>query len=173
MGGGAAIALPPVRAAFDRANQLTEGPDTLARTVFPPPAFTDAARRAQETALRRTDYAQPAIGALASGQYAWLRELGFRPDGAIGHSFGELAALSAAGALDDEQFATLARARGRAMAPPDNAPADFDPGAMAAIRASLTDVQGLIATYRKSPSATSTPPARSSSAAPPRRSNGW
>ncbi|WP_245877444.1 type I polyketide synthase, partial [Streptomyces glaucescens] len=148
MGRGAALALPPVRAAFDRANQLTEGPDTLARTVFPPPAFTDAARRAQETALRRTDYAQPAIGALASGQYAWLRELGFRPDGAIGHSFGELTALWAAGALDDEQFATLARARGRAMAPPDNAPADFDPGAMAAIRASLTDVQGLIATYR-------------------------
>ncbi|HZF90500.1 beta-ketoacyl synthase N-terminal-like domain-containing protein, partial [Streptomyces sp.] len=148
MGRGAALALPPVRAAFDRANRLTESPDTLARTVFPPPAFTDAARRAQETALRRTDYAQPAIGALASGQYTWLRELGFRPDGAIGHSFGELTALWAAGALDDDQFATLARARGRAMAPPENAPADFDPGAMAAIRAPLTDVQGLIATYR-------------------------
>ncbi|AIR97457.1 type I polyketide synthase [Streptomyces glaucescens] len=148
MGRGAALALPPVRAAFDRANRLTEGPDTLARTVFPPPAFTDEARRAQETALRRTDYAQPAIGALASGQYAWLRGLGFRPDGAIGHSFGELTALWAAGALDDEQFATLARARGRAMAPPDDAPAGFDPGAMAAIRASLTEVQGLVATYR-------------------------
>ncbi|WP_344404258.1 SDR family NAD(P)-dependent oxidoreductase [Streptomyces longisporus] len=148
MGRRAAVALPPVRAAFDRANRLTEGPDTLARTVFPPPAFTDTARTEQETALRRTDFAQPAIGALASGQYAWLHRLGFRADGVIGHSFGELTALWAAGALDDDRFAELARARGRAMAPPEQAAADFDPGAMAAIRASLSDVQGLVATYR-------------------------
>ncbi|MGW3119882.1 SDR family NAD(P)-dependent oxidoreductase [Streptomyces sp. NPDC001107] len=148
MGRRAAVALPPVRAAFDRANRLTEGPDTLARTVFPPPAFTDGARAGQETALRRTDFAQPAIGALASGQYAWLHRLGFRADGVIGHSFGELTALWAAGALDDDGFAHLARARGRAMAPPEQAAADFDPGAMAAIRASLSDVQGLVATYR-------------------------
>ncbi|MER6418973.1 SDR family NAD(P)-dependent oxidoreductase [Streptomyces sp. NPDC001137] len=148
MGRRAAVALPPVRAAFDRANRLTEAPDTLARTVFPPPAFTDTARTEQETALRRTDFAQPAIGALASGQYAWLHRLGFRADGVIGHSFGELTALWAAGALDDDGFAHLARARGRAMAPPEQAPADFDPGAMAAIRASLSDVQGLVATYR-------------------------
>ncbi|MDF2273247.1 beta-ketoacyl synthase N-terminal-like domain-containing protein, partial [Streptomyces coacervatus] len=148
MGRRAAVALPSVRAAFDRANRLTEGPDTLARTVFPPPAFTDSLRSEQETALRRTDFAQPAIGALASGQYTWLRELGFRADGVIGHSFGELTALWAAGALDDDQFAALARARGHAMAPPEQAAADFDPGAMAAIRASLSDVQGLVATYR-------------------------
>ncbi|MDH6216862.1 type I polyketide synthase [Streptomyces pseudovenezuelae] len=148
MGRRAAIALPPLRAAFDRANRLTEGPDTLARTVFPPPAFTDTVRREQETALRRTDFAQPAIGALSAGQYTWLRELGFRADGVIGHSFGELTALWAAGALDDEQFARLARARGTSMAPPEHAPADFDPGAMAAIRASLSDVQALVATYR-------------------------
>ncbi|MGW3286192.1 SDR family NAD(P)-dependent oxidoreductase [Streptomyces sp. NPDC001002] len=148
MGRRAAIALPPLRAAFDRANGLTEGPDTLARTVFPPPAFSDTVHREQETALRRTDFAQPAIGALSAGQYTWLRELGFRADGVIGHSFGELTALWAAGALDDEQFARLARARGTSMAPPEHAPADFDPGAMAAIRASLSDVQALVATYR-------------------------
>ncbi|MFC8516863.1 beta-ketoacyl synthase N-terminal-like domain-containing protein, partial [Streptomyces sp. NPDC057257] len=148
MGRRAAVAVPPVRAAFDRANRLTDGPDTLARTVFPPPAFTDAARAEQETALRRTDFAQPAIGALASGQYAWLRGLGFRADGVIGHSFGELTALWAAGALDDDQFAELARARGLAMAPPEPAAPGFDPGAMAAIRASLSDVQALVASYR-------------------------
>ncbi|MGI5453401.1 SDR family NAD(P)-dependent oxidoreductase [Streptomyces sp. CA-249302] len=148
MGRRAAVAVPPVRAAFDRANRLTDGPDTLARTVFPPPAFTDTARAEQEVALRRTDFAQPAIGALASGQYAWLRGLGFRADGVIGHSFGELTALWAAGALDDDRFAELARARGLAMAPPEPAAPGFDPGAMAAIRASLSDVQALVASYR-------------------------
>ncbi|MFE7957266.1 SDR family NAD(P)-dependent oxidoreductase [Streptomyces sp. NPDC057413] len=148
MGRAAALALPPVRAAFDRANTIGDGPGTLARTVFPPPAFSADARREQEAALRRTDIAQPAIGALSSGQYAWLRGLGFAPDGVIGHSFGELTALWAAGALDDDAFAELARARGRAMAPPAHADAGFDPGAMAAIRATLAEVQGLVATYR-------------------------
>ncbi|MFE1339419.1 beta-ketoacyl synthase N-terminal-like domain-containing protein, partial [Streptomyces sp. NPDC058733] len=148
MGRAAALALPPVRAAFDRANTISDGPGTLARTVFPPPAFSADARREQEAALRRTDIAQPAIGALSSGQYAWLRGLGFAPDGVIGHSFGELTALWAAGALDDDAFAELARARGRAMAPPAHADAGFDPGAMAAIRATLAEVQGLVATYR-------------------------
>ncbi|MGW3242433.1 beta-ketoacyl synthase N-terminal-like domain-containing protein, partial [Streptomyces sp. NPDC001070] len=148
MGRQAALALPPVLAAYDRANRISGGAETLGRVVFPPPAFDDATRTAQEEALRRTDFAQPAIGALSAGQFAWFRELGFAPDGAIGHSFGELTALWAAGALDDDGFAELARARGLAMAPPARAAADFDPGAMAAIRAELGEVQGLVATYR-------------------------
>ncbi|MFF3943890.1 beta-ketoacyl synthase N-terminal-like domain-containing protein, partial [Streptomyces sp. NPDC001902] len=148
MGRRAALALPPVLAAYDRANRISTGPQTLGRVVFPPPAFDDATRAAQEEALRRTDFAQPAIGALSAGQFAWFRELGFAPDGAVGHSFGELTALWAAGALDDDGFAELARARGLAMAPPRAAAADFDPGAMAAIRAELGEVQGLVATYR-------------------------
>ncbi|MFF7209890.1 beta-ketoacyl synthase N-terminal-like domain-containing protein, partial [Streptomyces sp. NPDC008238] len=148
MGRRAALALPPVLAAYDRANRISTGPETLGRVVFPPPAFDDATRTAQEEALRRTEFAQPAIGALSAGQFAWFRELGFAPDGAVGHSFGELTALWAAGALDDDGFAELARARGLAMAPPSAAAADFDPGAMAAIRAELGEVQGLVATYR-------------------------
>ncbi|MFF0217344.1 SDR family NAD(P)-dependent oxidoreductase [Streptomyces vinaceus] len=148
MGRRAALAVPPVLAAYDRANRLTGGALTLGRVVFPPPAFDEATRTAQEETLRRTEFAQPAIGALSAGQFAWFRELGFAPDGVIGHSFGELTALWAAGALDDAAFTELARARGLAMAPPAQAAADHDPGAMAAVRGELTAVEALIAGYR-------------------------
>ncbi len=128
MGRHAAMALTPVRSAFDAANALFPPSDTLARTVFPAPNTADEA--VQEARLRRTSYAQSAIGALSAGQYWCLRELGFAPHGFLGHSFGELTALWAAGVLDDESFPVLARERGRAM----ELPADDggDPGVMAA-----------------------------------------
>ncbi|MGW1315102.1 SDR family NAD(P)-dependent oxidoreductase [Streptomyces sp. NPDC002426] len=147
MGREAALAVPPVLAAYDRANRLTAGAETLGRVVFPPPAFDDATRTAQEESLRRTEFAQPAIGALSAGQFAWFKELGFAPDGVIGHSFGELTALWAAGVLDDDGFTELARARGLAMAPPADA-SGHDSGAMAAVRGELSAVEALVAGYR-------------------------
>ncbi|MFF3830575.1 SDR family NAD(P)-dependent oxidoreductase [Streptomyces sp. NPDC002458] len=147
MGREAALAVPPVLAAYDRANRLTSGAETLGRVVFPPPAFDDATRTAQEESLRRTEFAQPAIGALSAGQFAWFKELGFAPDGVIGHSFGELTALWAAGVLDDDAFTELARARGLAMAPPADA-SGHDSGAMAAVRGELSAVEALVAGYR-------------------------
>ncbi|MER6127730.1 SDR family NAD(P)-dependent oxidoreductase [Streptomyces sp. NPDC001795] len=145
-GRGALLALPPLRAAFDRANAaFGDHERPLSRVAFPPPAFDEVTRTAQETELRRTEYAQPAIGALAAGQYRYLTELGFDADGFLGHSFGELAALWAAGALADDTYFALARARGAAMAPP--AEADFDPGAMAAVTASEEQVAQLLAAH--------------------------
>ncbi|WP_405798377.1 SDR family NAD(P)-dependent oxidoreductase [Streptomyces longwoodensis] len=142
----AVLALPPLRAAFDAANAaFGEDGLPLSRVAFPPPAFDEATRTAQEGALRRTEYAQPAIGALAAGHYRYLTELGFDADGFLGHSFGELAALWAAGALDDATYFALARARGAAMAPP--AQSGFDPGAMAAVTASPERVEELLAAF--------------------------
>ncbi|MEU3296184.1 SDR family NAD(P)-dependent oxidoreductase [Streptomyces longwoodensis] len=142
----AVLALPPLRAAFDAANAaFGEDGLPLSRVAFPPPAFDEATRTAQEGALRRTEYAQPAIGALAAGHYRYLTELGFDADGFLGHSFGELAALWAAGALDDATYFALARARGAAMAPP--AQSGFDPGAMAAVTASPERVEELLAGF--------------------------
>ena len=143
LGQSAVMALPPLRAAFDQANLHFEGSEPLSRIAFPPPLFGDDVRTAQETALRRTDYAQPAIGALSAGQFRYLSELGFAADGFLGHSFGELTALWAAGALDDDDFFALARARGKAMAPPPET--GFDAGAMAAVSAPEERVAELLA----------------------------
>ncbi|ARF59164.1 hypothetical protein B1H19_01320 [Streptomyces gilvosporeus] len=131
MGLHAAMAVPPVRAAFDAANGLFPSQDSLARALYPPPG--DREGPAAEDRLRRTAYAQPAIGALSMGQYRYLRELGFAPYGLLGHSFGELTALWAAGVWDDEAFLALARARGRAMEPPPGRAGDA--GTLAAVRA--------------------------------------
>ncbi|WP_405534125.1 SDR family NAD(P)-dependent oxidoreductase [Streptomyces sp. NBC_00075] len=142
----AVLALPPLRAAFDQANAAFGDHELpLSRVAFPPPAFDEATRTAQEGALRRTEYAQPAIGALAAGHFRYLAELGFDADGFLGHSFGELAALWAAGSIDDDTYFTLARARGAAMAPP--AEPGFDPGAMAAVTASAGQVEQLLAAH--------------------------
>ncbi|MFI6344271.1 SDR family NAD(P)-dependent oxidoreductase [Streptomyces sp. NPDC050560] len=142
-GRGAVMALPPLRAAFDAANRTFEGAEPLSRVAFPPPAFGPEEAAEQEAALRATAYAQPAIGALSAGQYRYLTELGFHAEGFLGHSFGELTALWAAGALTDDAFHTLARARGRAMAPPLDP--GFDAGAMAALTATEERVAELLA----------------------------
>ncbi|MEV4611690.1 beta-ketoacyl synthase N-terminal-like domain-containing protein, partial [Kitasatospora sp. NPDC049258] len=141
----AVLALPPLRAAFDQANRQFTGAEPLSRIAFPAPAFDDATRRAQEESLRRTEYAQPAIGALSVGQYRYLTGLGFTADGHLGHSFGELTALWAAGALTDESFFALARARGAAMAPPSDP--GFDAGAMAAVGASEQQLAELLSQH--------------------------
>jgi acyl transferase domain-containing protein len=75
-----------------------------------------------------------------------FRHAGFRPDAVAGHSFGELTALWAAGSISDDDYATLAYARGQAM----RAPADpsFDAGTMLAVaagRAVADEVVGQIA----------------------------
>ncbi|MEV0296209.1 SDR family NAD(P)-dependent oxidoreductase [Nocardia sp. NPDC050710] len=145
MGAQTAVAVPPVRAAFDAASKHSDPADPLSRVIFPPPAFTPEDAAAQEEALRRTDFAQPAIGALAAGQYRFLDELGFVPDGALGHSFGELTALWAAGAFDDDTFHRLARARGTAMATlPEGA---ADRGTMAALRCGPEALTELLAAH--------------------------
>ncbi|WP_335976950.1 beta-ketoacyl synthase N-terminal-like domain-containing protein, partial [Streptomyces sp. CA2R106] len=139
----AVLALPPLRAAFDEANRQFAGARPLSRIAFPPPSFDAGARTAQEAALRETAHAQPAIGALSVGQYRYLAELGFIAEGFLGHSFGELTALWAAGALDSDTYFALARARGAAMAPP--ADPGFDAGAMAAVTAPEEKVAELLA----------------------------
>ncbi|WP_067570794.1 type I polyketide synthase [Nocardia acidivorans] len=142
MGLDAALNNPPVGAAFDAANAaFAEAERRLGGVVFPPPAFDDAARTEQEIALRRTEFAQPAIGALAAGQFEVLRDFGFRPEGYLGHSFGELTALWASGAVTTGDFFGLARARGAAMTVPEG----VDAGTMVAVGAGRADIERAIA----------------------------
>ena len=143
MGRTAALAIPPVRDAFEAANRSVGGTTALAGVVFPPPAFDADTLSRQEETLRRTEHAQPAIGAYSAGQFRWLSELGYHPDAVAGHSFGELTSLWAAGACDDAMFFELAGARGAAMAAPGVA--GHDPGAMASVATSVERTEELLA----------------------------
>ncbi|KAA9151255.1 SDR family NAD(P)-dependent oxidoreductase [Amycolatopsis acidicola] len=143
MGLEAALNNPRVADTLDEANAAFAGAERrLAQVMFPAPVFDAERRQEQESALRRTDYAQPAIGALAAGQFRFLRELGLECAGYLGHSFGELTALWASGALSDVDFFKLARARGQAMVPVGE-----DAGTMAAISAGREQVTGLLAGF--------------------------
>ncbi|MEV2220344.1 SDR family NAD(P)-dependent oxidoreductase [Nocardia vinacea] len=142
MGADAALSNPAVGAAFDAANIAFAGaPVRLSSVVFPPPAFDEETSSEQEKSLRRTEFAQPAIGALSSGQFRALAECGFRADGYLGHSFGELTALWASGAVGTEDFFALARARGAAMTPAPGVEA----GTMVALGASREIAEQLLA----------------------------
>ncbi len=142
MGAGAVMNTPSVAEMFDVANEAFAGQSPrLGSVVFPPPVFDDAARADQEATLRRTQFAQPAIGALSAGQFAFFAELGFRADGYLGHSFGELTALWASGAVDTQDYFVLAHARGEAMAPVAGA----DSGTMLAVAATREQVEQVVA----------------------------
>ncbi|MEV2215006.1 SDR family NAD(P)-dependent oxidoreductase [Streptomyces sp. NPDC050997] len=141
MGLDAALNIPVVAGAFDEANACFSGAETrLGKVVFPPPVFDAELRQRQEASLRRTEHAQPAIGALSAGQFRYLGELGLSCSAFAGHSFGELTALWASAALSDEDYFTLARARGAAMAPVG----DEDSGTMAAVQLGREQVSELL-----------------------------
>jgi malonyl CoA-acyl carrier protein transacylase/NAD(P)-dependent dehydrogenase (short-subunit alcohol dehydrogenase family) len=110
----------------------------LSNVIYPQSAFTEGERREHEQALRETEAAQRAIGAVSLGLLQILEDFGVSADLVGGHSFGELTALRAAGRLDDRSLAMLAAQRGRLMA---GAARSEEAGAMVAVFAPLDEVR--------------------------------
>ncbi|PMB30584.1 type I polyketide synthase [Fischerella thermalis] len=117
----------------------------LSEIVFPHPVFEETEKNAQVAALQKTQYAQPAIGMLSAGMYKILQQSGFKADFVAGHSFGELTALWAAGVLSDADYCFLVKARGQAMAAPQDP--NYDTGAMLAVKEDLSKVEAVIRNY--------------------------
>ncbi|MGD0585426.1 MAG: SDR family NAD(P)-dependent oxidoreductase [Oryzomonas sp.] len=136
-----ACSFPAMLACLDAADREfgTATGSSLSDLIYPPTPFSDADRDAADAALRATDAAQPAIGAVSLGALRVLESFGFAPDAAAGHSYGELTALCAAGRLDETSFHAMSRLRGQMMAVGDG-----DRGTMLAVSAPLADVQQLI-----------------------------
>lgn len=136
------VALPLMRRVFEQADAALgdRWARPLSHFVFPKPAFTDEDRANDEEALTRTNVAQPALGAADVAMFRLLQQLGIHPDVAAGHSYGELAALCAAGILSFEDLIRASEARGRFMleAASDGA------GTMAAVSADEATVAAVI-----------------------------
>jgi acyl transferase domain-containing protein/NAD(P)H-dependent flavin oxidoreductase YrpB (nitropropane dioxygenase family) len=113
--------------------------------IFPPAAFTPEERTAQKAALTDTRVAQPALGIADLAMADLLGRLGVRPDLVGGHSYGELVALTVAGALGEEDLLALSEARGECIV----AAAGDDPGAMAAISAAPAAVASALGDARE------------------------
>jgi acyl transferase domain-containing protein/NADP-dependent 3-hydroxy acid dehydrogenase YdfG/acyl carrier protein len=140
MGADLAMLSPAAQAVWDRLGTMEFGDRPLHRVVFPPPAFSDEERVGQQALLTETEWAQPALAVHSLALLEVLRGLGLRPDCVAGHSFGELVALHAAGALDAESLLRLARRRGELMRE-----AEAAPGAMLAVIASRAQVEEAMA----------------------------
>jgi acyl transferase domain-containing protein/NAD(P)-dependent dehydrogenase (short-subunit alcohol dehydrogenase family) len=135
-----ACAFPQMLANLEAADQAFAASSVrLSDRIYPPTAFSAADREAQEAALRATDVAQPAIGAVSLGALRVLESFGVTAAAAAGHSYGELSALCAARRLDEPSFHALSRLRGQLMAAGDG-----DKGSMLAVSAPLAEVQQLL-----------------------------
>ena len=144
MGKELAINFPQMRQAYSQMDSLLlkDNLSPISSKVFPPPAFNQAQKDAQVAALKQTENAQPSIGAFSVGLYKILQQSGFKADFAAGHSFGELTSLWCGGALCDEDYFSLVKARGQAMASPQNS--DVDAGAMVAVTGNISKLQSLM-----------------------------
>ena len=140
MGADVAMAIDAARAAWDRAAAHAFDGRGVHQVVFPAPAFTDEERDAQGRALTATEWAQPALGVQSAALLRVLSALGVRPDCVAGHSFGEVAALHAAGALDEATLVRVARRRGELMRE-----AASIPGAMTAVARPIDEVRRVLA----------------------------
>ncbi|WP_041974641.1 type I polyketide synthase, partial [Geobacter sp. OR-1] len=116
------------------------GSRRLSDFIYPKQSFGASVRDQQESELRATDIAQPAIGAVSLGSLRLLESFGLEPDSVAGHSYGELTALCAAGILDETSFHSLSRLRGILMAAGEG-----DRGGMLAVPAPLETVERVIA----------------------------
>ncbi|MGR3931826.1 SDR family oxidoreductase [Streptomyces sp. BRA346] len=114
-----------------------------ADVLYPPAAFDEAGKAAQHAALTDTRVAQPALGIVGLAAHALLTSAGVRPDMAAGHSYGELVALCAAGALDPRTLPRLSAARAAAILDAAEA-AGHEPGTMAAVTAPADTVERLL-----------------------------
>ncbi len=140
-----ACCFPEAHAAFEAANAIDIEGTPLGQLIFPKPAASRKETAQQEENLRRTDAAQPAIGAASLGMLKVLDRFNVKPEAAAGHSYGELTALYAAGRLDEETFFSLSSDRGRFMAAAGNNPSG-ESGTMLAVKAPLKEIENLLAT---------------------------
>lgn len=132
--------------AFPELQGLLEQDLEVAGRMFPPPAWSDAERAAQQEALTDTRAAQPALGAAGLAMARLLRRFGVEPDMVAGHSYGELVALTVAGVLPEEALLPLSKAR--AVSILEATAAGGDPGSMAAVAADAATVGKLIASLQ-------------------------
>jgi acyl transferase domain-containing protein/NAD(P)H-dependent flavin oxidoreductase YrpB (nitropropane dioxygenase family)/acyl carrier protein len=127
-----------MREAIKVADRQLQGsfPKRLSQFIYPPSAYSDAEEARQRDELKATQIAQPALGAMAIGFEKIATKLGLHAEFAGGHSYGEYAALYAAGVISLDDFLRLSTLRGQVLA---EACSQTD-GAMAAVQASREEV---------------------------------
>jgi len=139
MGRDLICSFPDAFKILENANDKFENHGRLTDSIYPIPDQTQKEKTNPEETLRKTDVAQPAIGAVSIAMLKILQGFGINADFTCGHSFGELSALCAAGRIDLDTLLHLSITRGRLMAD-----ASQNTGGMLAVIAPLDKLEHLI-----------------------------
>ncbi|GAA1964628.1 SDR family oxidoreductase [Amycolatopsis minnesotensis] len=123
--------------------------EPVAGALYPAAAFDAADRDRQRARLTDTTFAQPALGVTGLAAAKLLGKAGVGPAMVAGHSYGELVALTVAGALDPDDLPRVSAARAQAILA---AVAGGDPGAMAAVSAGDARVEAALRETGSDPS---------------------
>lgn len=132
-------AFPEARRAIEFSDRSAKVDVPLGSLIYPIPSFDPHVRKMQQANLTRTEHAQPALGAVSLALLRVLDYFGVSADMVAGHSYGELCALHAAGAIDEAALIRLSTARGRTMAQSAD-----QPGTMLAVSAPLDQIDALV-----------------------------
>ncbi|MEE8541166.1 MAG: SDR family NAD(P)-dependent oxidoreductase, partial [Desulfobacterales bacterium] len=143
MGRDVACIFPEALNTIELANQRFDRSRRLSDYIYPRPGQTETEKSRQTELLRRTEIAQPAIGAVSLAMLRVLEIFGITPAAVCGHSFGELTALCAAGWITEKTFFDLAIDRGKFMAAAGRQN-NRDKGGMLAAMAPLDDITSII-----------------------------
>ncbi len=117
--------------AFPELHRYLELGEELAELLHPAAAFEAEGRAAQTERITDTRVAQPVLGITGLAVHELLGRAGITPSVVAGHSYGELVALTAAGAIEPESLVALSKRRAEAIL--DSV--GEEPGAMAAVSA--------------------------------------
>ncbi len=144
MGAGLRAIFTDIDISCESAQNFFSGDKPLADYVY----ITDSQNDLQdaEFSLRRTNVAQPAIGALSAGFLSVIKRFKVDFNITAGHSFGELTALMAAGWLQPDDFFWLASQRGSLM----DAACGPGKGAMLAVIAPIEKIKRLLEDFGSS-----------------------
>ena len=121
--------------AFPWLGDILRSGDQWAEQLLPAPAYSPEERSTQQAAITATEVAQPTLGMASTAMTRVLGHFGSTPDAAGGHSYGELAALAAAGTMDLATLLDISAARGEAIVAAI-AESGGDAGTMAAVELS-------------------------------------
>ena len=116
--------------------------DGLFKRYAPWSLLDELAAPEESSRLGETEIAQPALFALQVAVARLWKSWGVEPDGVVGHSIGELAALHIAGVLSLEEAARIVWHRGHAMQRATGT------GGMAAVPLSAAEAEELVRGYQ-------------------------
>ncbi len=138
-----AVHFPEFRLALERADEVLAGrfPRKLSSYIYPQPVFTQEDEKRQMQEITATAIAQPALGAVEVALFRLLARFGVEPAMTAGHSYGEYAALAAAGVLTEDALYELSERRGNAI---EESTRGGDAGTMAAVLAEATLVETVL-----------------------------